>query len=73
MKIDWVYSSWPTSSVKSFVWGLDIKITVFLKKIERREIEKIDIIAEGSDFVQPTIPKIDGHYDHWLILVENRL
>ena len=25
---------------------------------------------EGS-FTQPTIPRFDGHYDHWSILMEN--
>ncbi|CAL8136224.1 unnamed protein product [Prunus armeniaca] len=28
--------------------------------------------AEGS-FVQPAIPKFDGHYDHWSMLMENFL
>lgn len=26
-----------------------------------------------SSFVQPTIPKFDGYYDHWAILMENFL
>ena len=26
-----------------------------------------------SSFVQPTIPKFDGHYDHWAMLMENFL
>ena len=29
--------------------------------------------AESSNFVQPTIPKFDGHYDHWAMLMENFL
>ncbi|XP_073035741.1 uncharacterized protein [Primulina eburnea] len=29
--------------------------------------------AEGSNFVQPAIPKFDGHYDHWAMLMENFL
>ena len=24
-------------------------------------------------FIQPTIPRFDGHYDHWSILIENIL
>jgi hypothetical protein len=28
--------------------------------------------AEGS-FVQPSIPRLDGHYDHWCMLMENFL
>ncbi|XP_073138295.1 uncharacterized protein [Henckelia pumila] len=26
-----------------------------------------------SNFVQPAIPKFDGHYDHWSMLMENFL
>ena len=29
--------------------------------------------AESSNFVQPAIPKFDGHYDHWAMLMENFL
>ena len=29
--------------------------------------------AKSSSFVQPTIPKFDGHYDHWSMLMENFL
>ncbi|KAJ1414137.1 Retrovirus-related Pol polyprotein from transposon TNT 1-94 [Sesbania bispinosa] len=28
--------------------------------------------TEGS-FVQPSIPRFDGHYDHWAMLMENFL
>lgn len=28
---------------------------------------------EGSNFVQPAIPKFDGHYEHWAMLMENLL
>jgi hypothetical protein len=27
-------------------------------------------MSEGN-FVQPSIPKFDGHYDHWSMLMEN--
>ena len=30
------------------------------------------MVAENN-FVQPTIPKFDGHYDHWSMLMENFL
>lgn len=32
-------------------------------------------MAEGgsSSFMQPAIPKFDGHYDHWAMLMENFL
>ena len=26
-----------------------------------------------NSFVQPTVPKFDGHYDHWEMLMENFL
>ena len=26
-----------------------------------------------DNFVQPTIPHFDGHYDHWSLLMENLL
>jgi len=30
-------------------------------------------MASGNSFVQPAIPRFDGHYDHWSILMENFL
>ena len=30
-------------------------------------------ITTESNFVQPTIPKLDGHYDYWCMLMENFL
>jgi hypothetical protein len=30
-------------------------------------------MAETSTFIQPSIPKFDGHYDHWAMLMENLL
>ena len=30
-------------------------------------------MANESNFVQPAIPKFDGHYDHWSMLMENFL
>ncbi|KAL5837968.1 hypothetical protein ACOSQ3_015137 [Xanthoceras sorbifolium] len=30
-------------------------------------------MASESSFVQPSIPKFDGHYDHWAMLMENFL
>ncbi|KAI5382811.1 hypothetical protein KIW84_070286 [Lathyrus oleraceus] len=29
--------------------------------------------TKSSNFVQPAIPKFDGHYDHWAMLMENFL
>jgi hypothetical protein len=26
-----------------------------------------------SSFVQPVVPRFDGHYDHWVMLMENFL
>ena len=28
-------------------------------------------MASENSFVQPTIPRFDGHYDHWSMLMEN--
>ena len=30
-------------------------------------------MAAENSFVQPTIPRFDGHYDHWSMLMENFL
>ena len=30
-------------------------------------------MASETTFVQPTIPRFDGHYDHWSMLMENYL
>ncbi|PNY13276.1 retrovirus-related Pol polyprotein from transposon TNT 1-94 [Trifolium pratense] len=30
-------------------------------------------MAENSDFLKPSIPKFDGYYDHWAMLMENLL
>ncbi|GAU14528.1 hypothetical protein TSUD_250700 [Trifolium subterraneum] len=30
-------------------------------------------MADSSDFAKPTIPKFDGYYDHWDMLMENLL
>ncbi|GAU22710.1 hypothetical protein TSUD_138340 [Trifolium subterraneum] len=30
-------------------------------------------MAENSDFIKPTIPKFDGFYEHWAMLMENLL
>lgn len=32
-----------------------------------------DAMLTESSFVQPAIPKFDGHYDHWSMLMENFL
>lgn len=29
--------------------------------------------TENGIFVQPAIPRFDGHYDHWVMLMENPL
>jgi cation diffusion facilitator CzcD-associated flavoprotein CzcO len=40
---------------------------------ERNQSEiKDKFMAEGN-FVQPAIPRFDGHYDHWAMLMENLL
>ena len=39
----------------------------YSKKKERPKM------ANSSKYVQPAIPKFDGHYDHWAKLMENFL
>ncbi|XP_024163998.1 uncharacterized protein LOC112170969 [Rosa chinensis] len=29
--------------------------------------------SDNNNYVQPTIPRFDGHYDHWSMLMENFL
>jgi len=41
----------------------------FRRSTFRRSIK---VMAEGN-FVQPAIPRFDGHYDHWAMLMENFL
>ncbi|XP_050384597.1 retrovirus-related Pol polyprotein from transposon TNT 1-94 [Argentina anserina] len=31
------------------------------------------VMAENNNYVQPSIPRFDGHYDHWSLLMENFL
>lgn len=38
---------------------------------KRRESDRS--LAAENNFVQPAIPKFDGHYDHWSMLMENFL
>lgn len=35
--------------------------------------KKKKMATEGGSFVQPAIPRFDGHYDHWAMLMENFL
>ena len=35
--------------------------------------ERIEVWQLKNNFVQPTIPKFGGHYDHWSMLMENFL
>ncbi|MCI50276.1 homeobox-leucine zipper protein HDG8-like, partial [Trifolium medium] len=30
-------------------------------------------MAENSNFLQPSVPKFEGYYEHWLMLNENLL
>lgn len=48
------------------------------RKSEKRERSKNKrksdrSMAAESNFVQPAIPKFNGHYDHWSMLMENFL
>jgi hypothetical protein len=48
------------------------KKPLFLKKRKSEKRENRSMVAENN-FVQPAIPKFDGHYDHWSMLMENFL
>ncbi|MCH86107.1 retrovirus-related Pol polyprotein from transposon TNT 1-94 [Trifolium medium] len=30
-------------------------------------------MAENTNFLQPSVPKFDGYYEHWSMLMENLL
>jgi len=34
---------------------------------------KLSTMADSANFAQPSIPKFDGFYDHWAMLMENLL
>jgi len=44
---------------------LHLEILVFCSCYE------VSIMAETSNFMQPTISKFNGFYDHWVMLMEN--
>ena len=44
----------------------------FLKKRQSEKRENQSMAVENN-FIQPAIPKFDGHYDHWSMLMENFL
>lgn len=41
----------------------------FLKKRKSEKRKNRSMVAENN-FVQPAIPKFDGHYDHWSMLMK---
>ena len=45
------------------------------QKLEKQQSSKSVAVrmATKSNFVQPAIPKLDAHYDHWCMLMENFL
>ena len=42
-------------------------------KVNTSSVRRGNDMAGESNFVQPAIPKFDGHYDHWSMLMENFL
>ena len=42
-------------------------------RIEEKHGESEHHVIGGNNFVQPVIPKFDGYYDHWAMLMENFL
>jgi hypothetical protein len=52
----------------------------FLRRVKHRELFLRGVkhiegyqMAAGNSFVQHAIPKFDGYYDHWSMLMENFL
>lgn len=43
------------------------------REILREQKERVMAAAAEGNFVQPAIPRFDGHYDHWSMLMENLL
>ena len=41
-----------------------------LQNYKQKKASKIRMARESSNFVQPTIPQFDGHYDHWAMFME---
>ncbi|KAH7546562.1 hypothetical protein FEM48_Zijuj01G0213900 [Ziziphus jujuba var. spinosa] len=37
------------------------------------QIPNSNLFIASENFVQPAIPRFDGHYDHWSMLIENFL
>jgi len=42
-------------------------------KHSRERFENLQKQMAAKKFVQPAIPRFDGYYDHWSMLIENFL
>ena len=58
-------SKFPTMWFQSPHWAWQIKAIIFEVLVAAQKMT-----IEGS-FIQPAIPRFDGHYDHWRMLMEN--
>ena len=56
----------------SFVFNF-VSVVLELWEKQERKSSQIAWMASDSNFVQAAIPRFDGHYDHWSILMENFL
>lgn len=45
----------------------------FFHHEKERLQECVSMTSEEKSFAQPAIPKFDGHYEHWAMLIENLL
>ncbi|TXG73835.1 hypothetical protein EZV62_002414 [Acer yangbiense] len=65
---------------------MPLRVTAYLKSEEEEEallvleetrkalLQSLGMATENTqNFVQPSIPRFDGHYDHWSMLMENFL
>jgi hypothetical protein len=44
-----------------------------MNTVRNPSFPETSIMASENSFVQPAIPRFDGHYDHWSMLMENFL
>jgi hypothetical protein len=49
------------------------KLTFGIRAVQRVKLKYVSRMTTSEKFVQPSIPKFDGHYDHWSMMMENFL
>jgi len=67
--IHWGVRERVTDIVRGIHWG--VRERVIPTEFTREDYSTV--MTDTSKYVQPAIPKFDGHYDHWAKLMENFL